>query len=62
MGKSRKNEHLEDQVISIDTLTFLVPARNFRVEGTLLKGGYVSLATEFALRLLRDAGELRLAK
>jgi hypothetical protein len=44
--------------IPVDELTFMVPVRSFRLEGTLLKGGYVSLATEFALRLLRDAGEL----
>ncbi|RWH76845.1 MAG: hypothetical protein EOQ86_19650 [Mesorhizobium sp.] len=48
----------QDTVIPVDGLTFLVPSRTFRIEGTLLKGGYVSLATEFALRLLRDAGEL----
>ncbi|TXM95225.1 hypothetical protein [Methylobacterium sp. WL116] len=45
----------EDAVIAVDRLTFLVPARRFQVEGTLLRSGYVSLATEFALRLLRDA-------
>lgn len=48
----------EGTVVQIDALTFLVPSRNFRVEGTLLKGGYVSLATEYALRLLRDVREL----
>jgi hypothetical protein len=48
----------EDVVIPVDRLTFLVPARRFQVEGTLLKNGYVSLATEYAMRLLRDAGEL----
>ena len=48
----------EDVVIPVDRLTFLVPARRFKVRGTLLKKGYVSLATEYALRLLRDAGEL----
>ncbi|GLS38256.1 hypothetical protein GCM10010869_38500 [Mesorhizobium tianshanense] len=48
----------QDTVIPIDGLTFLVPARTFRIEGTLLKGGYFSLATEFALRLLRDVGEM----
>ncbi len=45
----------DDAVIPVDRLTFLVPARRFQVEGTLLRSGYVSLATEFALRLLRDA-------
>lgn len=48
----------EDVVIPVDRLTFLVPARKFQLEGTLLKNGYVSLATEYAMRLLRDAGEL----
>lgn len=48
----------EDVIIPVDRLTFLVPARRFQVEGTLLKNGYVSLATEYAMRLLRDAGEL----
>lgn len=48
----------EDVVIPVDRLTFMVPSRRFHVEGTLLKGGYVSVATEFALRLLRDVGEL----
>ncbi|MDR9812120.1 hypothetical protein [Rhizobium hidalgonense] len=56
-GGSTRHE-AQDTVIPVDGLTFLIPARTFRIEGTLLKGGYVSLATEFALRLLRDAGEL----
>jgi hypothetical protein len=48
----------EDIVIQVDRLTFLVPTRAFYIDGTLLKGGYVSVATEFALRVLRDAGEV----
>lgn len=47
-----------DVTIQVDRLTLMVPARRFQVEGTLLKSGYVSLATEYAMRLLRDAGEL----
>lgn len=57
-ARSRLSLVPEDVTIPVDRLTFLVPARRFQVEGTLLKSGYVSLATEYAMRLLRDAGEL----
>lgn len=48
----------DDVIIQVDRLTFMVPVRRFQVEGTLLKSGYVSLATEYAMRLVRDSGEL----
>lgn len=48
----------DEIVIPVDRLTFLVPSRAFHIDGMVLRGGYVSVATEFALRLLRDAGEL----
>lgn len=57
-GRPRLSLVPEDVVIPVDRLTFMVPSRRFHVEGTLLKKGYVSLATEYAMRLLRDVGEL----
>jgi hypothetical protein len=54
----RPSPEAQETNILVDGITFLVPSRNFRIEGTLLKAGYVNLATEFALRLVRDAGQL----
>lgn len=56
--RSRLSLVPDDVIIPVDRLTFMVPARRFHVEGTLFKSSHVSLATEYAMRLLRDAGEL----